>query len=152
MTEKKTAPKKSNGYVVMTNDELTRIIVAGGLSSLNNRELPAKPTYWIGVITDKVESAWKHYRTAREKILKQFAKLDKTGEIIYKDEAKTLPDIPAESMEQLNKELEILNEQEIEFSMKKMDSTLLSLAEQLEEKDINLKPIELSALRHFYKE
>jgi hypothetical protein len=151
MAEKKSAPKK-NGFVSMTNEDLIRIVSAGGLQTLNNRELPAKPTYWIGVITDKIESAWRSYGAARDKLIKQFAKKDDRGNVLYTDDKKTLADIPAEDLEAFQEELKVLGEQVIEIPMAKRDMTLLSLAEELEEKGISLKPLELRALRPFYQE
>jgi hypothetical protein len=152
MTTKKEAPKKSGNFVTMTNNDLLRIVSSGGLTALNNRELPATPTYWIGVITEHVERKWKKYSEAREKIVKQFAEKDENGEMKYSDTQKTNAKIPEDQMEAFTKEMTDLGEQEIEFTMKVRDSTLLSLAEQLEEKGINLKPLELSALRKFYQE
>jgi DNA-binding helix-hairpin-helix protein with protein kinase domain len=150
MTEKKQAPKKS-GFVTMTNEELERIVSSGGLTALNNRELPAKPTYWIGVYTEKVEKMWKRYTEAREKLVKQFAEKDEDGNIIFVNEEKTQSKIPDDKLDEFSEEVKALRETVIEFTIKPQDKSLLQLAEELEEKNINLKPIELSSLRKFYK-
>lgn len=115
----------------MDNRELiTRIV---NLNSIVAREekLPRKLSYALTKNIMELQELYRPYDKEREDILEKYARKGENGEILYLDEAGVQsPDIPEDSYQAYEKELEELLSVQVEFTPQKV--TLEDLPETID--------------------
>ena len=107
--------------VKMTNKEiLEKVSVLGEISS---RKLPVKVSYAIGKNISKVERELKHYNKERQKIIKDYCLKEDDGTLKITEGNY---DIDPERLEYFNKEINELQEIEVEMDIHKFNIELLN--------------------------
>ena len=120
----------------------TIIANQGTFNNILNKPFPAKVGYWIGRAIDKIQSQSKIYFDAKNRLARQYAKMDDEGNpstnsdgtVIWSDRDAALS---------FMKELSEL--QEIEIELNGMNEIEVDL-DVLEEKGITITPIEAMLL------
>jgi len=121
-----------------------------GLDVILAKELPLKPAYWLARFLDKVGSEFKAMESARIKLVEKLAikgedgkptfKKDKKGKLIEPQQY----DLTEASIEEFNKQLADLGNEEFEVNFKPIKLADLG--------DITLKPIVLVQLGKLIEE
>ena len=90
------------------------------LAKLNNAKgIPSVAAYRIGKNVMKLEEELKPYNDARIKVLEEFSNKDENGEAIINKETRQY-DIPWDKFQDLLKEIEVLENEEINVDIKKV--------------------------------
>ena len=107
--------------VKLTNKEiLEKVNVLGEISS---RKLPVKVSYAIAKNIDKVERELKHYNKERKKLIEEYCLKEDNGTLKITDGNY---DIAPERLEDFNKEINELQEIEVEMDIHKFNIELLN--------------------------
>lgn len=107
--------------VKLTNKEiLEKVNVLGEISS---RKLPVKVSYAISKNISKVERELKHYNKERQKLIEEYCLKEDDGTLKITDRNY---DIDPERLEDFNKEINELQEIEVEMDIHKFNIELLN--------------------------
>jgi hypothetical protein len=150
MGKKKEVEKRPN--IVITGEILEEIVAGGGLNLVVNRAFTPKISYWLAKILNKVNSEWKVYIEARKPVIERFARKDEAGNPLFKDEARTQYDIPAEDRKEFNEALQEIQKEEIDLGIPQLERTMEQMVEDLKEAEEKIKPIEMTILMYFTRE
>ncbi|EPB8178446.1 hypothetical protein ACRTAO_001107 [Clostridium perfringens] len=107
--------------VKMTNKEILEKVNVLGEISL--RKLPVKVSYAIGKNISKVERELKHYNKERQKLIEEYCLKEDDGTLKITDGNY---DIDPERLEYFNKEINELQEIEVEMDIHKFNIELLN--------------------------
>ncbi|ABG83882.1 DUF1617 family protein [Clostridium perfringens] len=107
--------------VKMTNKEILEKVNVLGEISL--RKLPVKVSYAIGKNISKVERELKHYNKERQKLIEEYCLKEDDGTLKITDGNY---DIDPERLEYFNKEINELQEIEVEMNIHKFNIELLN--------------------------
>ena len=107
--------------VKMTNKEILEKVNVLGEISL--RKLPVKVSYGIGKNISKVERELKHYNKERQKLIEEYCLKEDDGTLKITDGNY---DIDPERLEYFNKEINELQEIEVEMNIHKFNIELLN--------------------------
>jgi len=95
--------------------------ISDGLRDILQKELPIKPSYWLGRIANKVLPELKTFEETRMSLIKKYTKKDKKGNPLYKmdknGKAIEPKNYDIENEEEFLKEFKELAEQEIEINI-----------------------------------
>jgi len=113
-----------------------------GLNEILNKELPAKPAYWLARFLISLNNEFNASEKARLNLISKYAKKDKNGNpltLMRKDKnGKDSNEYDMADMKAFQKEFMQLNEEEFEIDFKPIKLEMLG--------DIKLKPITLARL------
>ena len=107
--------------VKLTNKEILEKV--GILGEISNRKLPVKVSYAIGKNISKVERELKHYNKERQKLIEEYCLKEEEGTLKITDGNY---DIDPERLEDFNKEIDELQEIEVEMDIHKFNIELLN--------------------------
>ncbi|MGU8655284.1 hypothetical protein ACV3RG_16405 [Clostridium perfringens] len=107
--------------IKMTNKEILEKV--GMLGEISNKKLPVKVSYSIGKNISKVERELKHYNKERQKIIVEYCLKEDDGTLKITDGNY---DIDPERLEDFNKEINELQEIEVEMDIHKFNIELLN--------------------------
>lgn len=107
--------------VKMTNKEILEKV--SGLGEISSRKLPVKVSYAISKNISKVERELKHYNEERQKLIKEYCLKEDDGTLKITDGNY---DIGPERLEDFNKEINELQEIEVEMDIHKFNIELLN--------------------------
>lgn len=111
------------------------------LLSISQKELPFRLAYKISKLSEKIEKDYLFFTEEVQKIIVKYAERDEKGEIAFEgNNVKIQRDL----IEQAEKDLQELDEVEIE------QIDVFFTLDELE--NLNIKPLEVSALMPFIKE
>jgi hypothetical protein len=146
-TRAKSKQAKSNGRKVrLTGEQLEILMGTQAISTLSNKELPAKTSYRIARIVDRLTREFKTYQDQRKKVLERHAKKDKNGKPMFTDEAGTAYDIDPAARADMTDDMDLLRAEMIELDIDRLDMSADELLEILEDRDVTITPMEASVL------
>jgi hypothetical protein len=117
-----------------------------GLQEILQKELPAKPSYWLGRFLNKLSPEMETFEKARVSLVTKHAKKDDEGKPMFKlnDKGEKTNEYDVADMEAFQKEFLVLAEQEFEIEFNPIKLADLG--------DIKLKPIVLARLSKIIEE
>jgi septum formation topological specificity factor MinE len=99
--------------IKLRTEELNNIIQV--LSNISKKKLPSTIQFDLALLLDDIQSKQKVLEQTRINLLNTYAEKDENGELVFSDEEKTRVNIQKDKIEEFQKELLELFNQEVEF-------------------------------------